>query len=495
MTAERVTRDAEEFPKGGNGKNAPQLTRALRLRDLVLFNLVAVLGLRHLATAAKFGPGSLVIWVIAALAFFIPQGLAVMELSSRFPNEGGVYFWTKRALGEGHGFLCGWCYWINNVLYFPNLLISTAVIATYVVSKGDGDLALNWAYILTATLGSLWLAVILNVVGVGTGKWLQNAGGVGTYVPGLMLIAVGLYAALSRPPANEMTVASLTPDFTNISSLNLLSTIAFAFAGLELSATMGDEIKDPRRDLPRATYIATPLIVLAYVAGTGAVLWLVPQREVNIVSGFLQAIKVGTGHTGSALWWVVPLAAALYTVGNLGGIGAWLTGPARVAFAVGLDRYFPPTFARVHPRWRTPYVAILVQAVLATVFLLFSVIGKGSTVEQVYLMLLDTQLLIYFIPYLYIFVCFLIHRHRSGALEEARPARWNDLRGWALGMSGLLVTLFAIAVTMIPPPGIADPWVFRAKVIGGASSFILLGGVIYWRAKRARNADARYNGG
>jgi amino acid permease len=100
-------------------QTSPQLVRALKLRDLVLFNLVAVLGLRHLGTTAKFGPGSLLMWLIAAVFFFIPQGLAVIELSSRFPKEGGIYFWTKRALGEGHGFLCGWCYWINNVLYYP----------------------------------------------------------------------------------------------------------------------------------------------------------------------------------------------------------------------------------------------------------------------------------------------------------------------------------------------------------------------------------------
>ena len=122
-------------------QTSPKLVRALRLRDLILFNLVAVLGLRHLGTTAKFGPGSLLMWLIAAVFFFIPQGLAVVELSSRFPKEGGIYFWTKRALGEGHGFLCGWCYWINNVLYYPNLLISAAVIATFIFGKSGSGLS------------------------------------------------------------------------------------------------------------------------------------------------------------------------------------------------------------------------------------------------------------------------------------------------------------------------------------------------------------------
>src|SRR5262247_4033726 len=147
-------------------QTTPKLVRALKLRDLILFNLVAVLGLRHLGTTAKFGPGSLLMWIVAAVFFFVPQGLAVIELSSRFPKEGGIYFWTKRALGEGHGFLCGWCYWINNVLYYPNLLISTAVIATYVVGRGETSLSERWIYVLPFTLIALWIAVVINIVGL-----------------------------------------------------------------------------------------------------------------------------------------------------------------------------------------------------------------------------------------------------------------------------------------------------------------------------------------
>src|SRR5215471_4424255 len=213
-------------------QTTPHLVRGLKLRDLVLFNLVAVLGLRHLGTTAKFGPGSLLMWLIAAVFFFIPQGLAVIELSSRFPKEGGIYFWTKRALGEGHGFLCGWCYWINNVLYYPNLLISAAVIATFMFRESGSGLSDNWAYVLPVTLGTLWIAVLINIVGVSTGKWLQNAGGVGTYVPGLILILLGAYGAMTAPPANELSFATLRPDLKNLPALNLLASIAFAFAGL-----------------------------------------------------------------------------------------------------------------------------------------------------------------------------------------------------------------------------------------------------------------------
>src|SRR5438067_1396613 len=459
----------------------PQLVRALKLRDLVLFNLVAVLGLRHLGTTAKFGPGSLVMWSIAAVFFFIPQGLAVIELSSRFPKEGGIYFWTKRALGEGHGFLCGWCYWINNVLYYPNLLISAAVIGTFIFGKSEsGD---NWAYVLPVTLAILWLATLINIVGVGTGKWLQNAGSIGTYVPGLIIIQLGIYGAMTAPPANELSLATLKPDLNNFPALNLLASIAFAFAGLELASTMADEVENPRRNLPRSIFISAPLIAVAYVAGTAAVLWHLPNKGVNVVSGFLQAIKAGADNISPTLGWIAPLCAVLYSIGNLGSMGAWLIGPARVAFVIGLDRYFPKSFGAVHPRWHTPYVAILVQAILATIFLLLSVIGKGTKVEDVYLILLDTQILIYFIPYLYLFIVFLIHRRRSKNATQVLLAPGGSIGGWLIGSSGMIVTLFAIFIATIPPPDIGDSLLFRLKVIGGALGFVLIGGLIYGCAR------------
>jgi glutamate:GABA antiporter len=468
-------------------QNAPKLVRALSLRDLVLFNLVAVLGLRHLGTTAKFGPGSLLMWLFAAVFFFIPQGLAVIELSSRFPKEGGIYFWTKHALGEGHGFLCGWCYWINNVLYYPNLLISAAVIATFIFGKDASGLSDNWAYVLPVTIGTLWIAVLINIVGLGTGKWLQNAGGVGTYIPGFILISLGVYGAMTARPANEFSLATLKPDLNNLPALNLLASIAFAFAGLELASTMADEVENPRRNLPRSIFISGPLIAVVYVIGTAAVLWCVPNKDINVVSGFLQAIRAGADRLSPTLGWVAAFCAALYTVGNLGSVGAWLIGPARVAFVIGLDRYFPKAFGAVHPRWHTPYVAILVQAALATIFLLLSVLGKGTNVEDVYLILLDTQILIYFIPYLYLFVVFLIHRRRSESSNEVVLAPGGLIGAWLTGLSGMLVTLFAMIIATIPPPDMGNPLLFRLKVIGGAFGFIVIGGLIYWRARFKRS--------
>src|SRR5207248_9987019 len=188
----------------------------------------------------------------------------------------------------------------------------------------------NWAYVLPITLGALWIAVLINIVGLGTGKWLQNAGGVGTYIPGLILISLGVYGAITGPSANEISVATLKPDLTNFSALNLLASIAFAFAGLELASTMGDEVENPRRNLPRSIFISAPFIAIAYVLGTAAVLWRLPNKDVNVVSGFLQAIKAGAENISPTLGWVAPVCAALYSIGNLGSMGAWRSEERRV---------------------------------------------------------------------------------------------------------------------------------------------------------------------
>jgi glutamate:GABA antiporter len=466
-------------------ETAPQLERALTLRDLVLFNLVAVVGITWVATAAKAGPSSLTLWLLAAVFFFVPQGLAVIQLSSSYPEEGGIYAWTKKEFGEGHGFLCGWCYWINNVLFYPTLLLSAAVTATYVIGRGESGLAGNWSYILPFTLIALSVAVGLNVVGVGTGKWLQNIGGLSVYLPGILLVLLGLHGALTKPPANALSYSQLKPDLTNLPLLNLWATIAFAFAGLELSSTMGHEIQNPRRNLPRSIYIAAPLVAVVYLCGTGAMLWLVPRDEVNIVAGPLQALANGMRNLGSGGWWVIPLAALLLAVARVGAVGAWLTGSARVAFVVGLDRYFPRAFARIHPRWRTPYWAILIQAPIAVFFLLLSVLGKGTSVERAFLILLDMSLLIYFIPYLYLFLCFMVHCWRSREPGSGRLLVPGGPTGaLVIGLCGLSITLFAMIVALIPPPGTFDILIHEAKVGGGSLLLVLLGLVIYWRAKR-----------
>jgi amino acid transporter len=288
-----------------------------------------------------------------------------------------------------------------------------------------------------------------------------------------------------EPSANPMHARDFIPDLTDLSSLNLWASIAFAFAGLELAPSMGGEIENPERTLPKAVFISAPLITVIYVLGTASLLWLVPVGELNIVSGFLQGVERGARDVSPWLVWLTPFAAFAYTVGNVGGVGAWLSGPARVAFVIGLDRYFPPAFGKVHPRWGTPYVAILAQAGLATVALLLSVLGRGTKVETVYLILLDTQLLIYFIPFVYLFLALIILRRRDRVAGGARGVSSAVL----VGGIGAITTLFAMVIATIPPSGTEHKMLFFVKVVGGAAFFIGIGGYLYWSASKKNPSD------
>jgi glutamate:GABA antiporter len=464
-------------------EQAPRLPRALNLRDLVLFNLAAVVNLTWMGTAAKAGVSGLTLWLLASLLFFIPQGLAVVALSGAHPEEGGIYAWTKREFGEGHGFFCGWGYIFSNVVFLPGLILTLAASAPYAVGMGASGLNENWLYVLTFTMAALWLATLVNVVGLGTGKWLQNAGGAGLYCAGAILIFLGLYAVFTQPPANEFTAASFVPRVDHFSSLNFWATIAFAYAGLELSSTMGDEIKDARRNLPRSVYLAAPLAALVYILGTGAILWLLPVGDIDATSAPFRAASTGAARLGDSFLWIGYGAAALGAVGLLGKLGAWMAGPARMAFVIGIDRYFPASFGRVHARFRTPYVALLAQATLATLFTLFGVLGKGTTLETAFLVLIDMSILLYFIPFVYLFLCFIRHVRRA---EGGANVPLGKPASIILGGCGLLTTLFAMGAAMIPPPGTEQPWLFELKVVGGTGLLLLTGGFIYLRANRRR---------
>jgi amino acid transporter len=306
------------------------LPRALGLCDMVLFNIVAVASLRWFVTVAAAGPSSITLWILAGLFFFVPRGLAVSDLSA-LPRRAASRLDQTHTFGEDTASCAEWCYWVKQHPLLSRLLHVHRGGGTYVIGRGERARG-SWYYVLPATLAALWLAVALNIVGVRTGRWLQNAGGLGTYVPGVVLVGLGLYAALTHPSATPMSGAALLPDLADPKKLNLWASIAFAFAGLELCAVMGGEVKDPTRTLPRSILISGPLIAFIYIAGTVSVLWLVPSAKSASCRGSSGVAR--RGGTSGPVPSGFPRHGGLPRPGNIGGVGAWLTGPARVAFVM-----------------------------------------------------------------------------------------------------------------------------------------------------------------
>lgn len=454
--------------------------------DVLLFNIAAVLGPRWIAAAAHNGTSSISLWVIAAVFFFVPTALVITELSTRFPHEGGLYVWSKEAFGDFHGFVAGWTYWVYSFFYFPGLLFASAAMGAYVGGSAWGHLAQNRGFLLGGSFFLLFIAVVMNIVGLNIGKWLQNAGGVGSYLPLLLLVATAAAVWWRHGSVTHFTWNNILPVW-NWDTVNFWSQIAFAFTGLELVSAMSDEIHDARRTLARAIWGSGILIAIIYILGTFAVLVLLRDTQVDPKSGVFQALTVASGIL--KLGFIGMLAAFLATFGNAGGVGTTVAGLARVPFVVGVDRYLPAAFGKIHRRWRTPHIAILVQAVISAAILLLSQISE--TISGAYQILVDAAVILYFIPFLYMYaaVIKLAGRKDRGESEHAFLIPGGKSGVWLAGGLGFVITFASIALSMIPPGETANKVLFEVKLVGASAAAVLIGLVLYWRGVRAKSRE------
>src|SRR5207253_11523847 len=243
-------------------------------------------------------------WLVAMVVFFLPSAIAVRELSDIDPGAGGIYRWVRRAFGPLHGFVAGWGYWVNNLFYFPSLLVTTAAIAAYAAGPRFVHLGDNNVFIAALSLAGLWLAVGMNVVGLRVGKRLQNLGGHGTWLPGLIFVVLAIWSLTTHGSATPVTARGLVPASLDLQSINLFATMTFAFAGLELAPTLGDEIHDPSRTLRRGIAVSGLAIVAMYVLGTAAMLVALPHDTVSITNGMPQATAAMVERLGAG--WLAP---------------------------------------------------------------------------------------------------------------------------------------------------------------------------------------------
>jgi amino acid transporter len=451
--------------------------------DVLLFCIATVLGPRWIAAAARNGQSSISLWILAAVLFFVPTAFVVVELSTRFPEEGGLYVWTKMAFGDFHGFVAGWTYWIYTVFYFPGLLLASVAMSAYVGGAGTAWLAENRMFLLVGSLVLLFVAVFLNIIGLHIGKWLQNAGGVGTYVPLMMIVGLALLLWARQGSVTHFTWAAILPHW-NWDTVNFWPQLAFAFAGLELVSAMSEEVRNPQRTFPRAIFASGALIALMYIAGTVAVLMMLPSETVDPRSGVFQAITQGS--TVLRVTAVGVIAALLVTVGNAGGVGSTVAGVARIPFIVGIDRYLPEAFGKIHPRWKTPYISILVQAVISGIILLVAQINENT--RSAYQILVDAAIILYFIPFLYMYaaVIKLYARHDRRENRSAVVIPGGRIGVCVAGGLGLLVVGVGIVLSFIPPGDSSSKFLFEVKLVAGTVLSVLLGLILYYRGARLR---------
>src|SRR5271167_3226032 len=445
-----------------------QPKRVLGFRDLVMFYVVTTLSLRWIPVAASVGSRSIAIWVIGLLTIFIPLALCIMELSSRYPQEGGMYLWTKRAFGDFPAFLTGWIYWTSNLPYLPAVLYFAASNALYIGGTRWNALQRSPLYFIAFSFFGVGLALALNVVGLNIGKWLNNLGSMGTWLPVGLLCVVGVVAWMKFGSATSFAPSELKPGLS-IGMLGVWATLLYAFSGAEAASFMGDEIKDARRILPRALIVAGVIVTAGYMLGTIAILVALPQSQVNNMEGIMQAITSAAARVG---WYGVGSAVALLIcLANLGGVGAYLAALARIPFVAGIDRFLPAAFGRVHPKWGTPAVALVTQAVCCMGFILLG--QAGSTVHGAYQVLVTMTIITNFVPYLFMFAA-MIRLQR----EPLEPGVIHVLGGKpvaiALAVIALVTTCAVIVASVVPDPSEPNKILAVAKVV--FFSVLLIGG-------------------
>ena len=466
------------------GVNQPHLKRVLGRADLVLLFVVAIFNLNVVPSIAANGGATVWLWLVSLILFFWPQGIAVIELAHRYPGEGGVYLWAKEVFGDFHGFLSGWCYWTNNMLYVPTVMLYFVGVSVFVLGPNHQALADNKMFALVASLLLLIVLVVLNIVGLGVGKWVNNLGGIGTGVAAATLIGLGLViwlrfgttisAADFRIPANPRFV------------LNSFGVICFGLVGLELASVMGDEIRDPQRTLPGAVAWGGIISGLLYIGSTLTLIVAVSKQDISVLQGIVQAVGHLAGRIGVG-WIVRPFAFMLSL--SIAGIGsAWLAGSARIPFVAGLDSYLPAWLAKLHPRYATPYAALIVHALVSMFLVIMNFVGAG--VQETFQKLLSLAVVLQLVPFLYIFGALL----KIAVRDSARSGRYSRGTLIAAGISGLLTTILGIVLVFFPAQQITSLRSYEIWMFGGTLSFIGMAAFLFFVYGRRKMAQPAVTG-
>jgi amino acid transporter len=332
-------------------------------------------------------------------------------------------------------------------------------------------------YFLVFTVTTLALITVLNVIGLDTGKWLNNLGAIGSMIPAVGLIALGCVSFLRFGSATHFSMDGLIPR-PGMKNLIFLSTIFFAFGGCEAGSFMGDEIRDPRRNIPRSLLAAGVILAVGYIAGTTSMLVALPSDSISGVGGFMSAIDTLAGRLGMGA--IVAPVALLIAISSIGAASAYLSSTARLPFVAGVHRYLPEAFGRVHPRFGTPHVALIAYGAAG---IAFGLLGQaGSTVRSAYDMLVAMGVITYFIPYLFLFAS-AIRLQRQPRPGEAFRLAGGKRTIIPLACLGFLSTACTIVLSLFPAEDDAHPTATLVKIVVG--TVVLLGvGIAVYRSGR-----------
>jgi amino acid transporter len=461
--------------------------KELGLTDLVLTQIVFVVGTIWVGTAAKLGDHQLFFWLLAIVTFYLPLAAVVIQLNRLMPLEGGLYQWAKLGFNEFTGFMVAWDLWVFAILVMSGIGLTVVTNLSYALGPRAHWMASNRLFITAFSCGLVGLLVGVSTRGLAIGKWVHNAGGVLlslTFLTLVLLPFAGLAAGKIHayhafvwavPP-----FALSDPDLFQ-KNLNIFSKLALgALTGFEYVAILAGECKAPTRNIGRSVVIAAPIIAAMFILGTASVLAYVRPDEVDLIGPIAQVLSRGFGQFGVVAAGVVSLVICALIGRLVALMSIYLTANARLPMVAGWDDLLPAWFTKLHPRYQTPVNSIVFVGLMALAFGLLGIAGVGM--QEANQLLDNAAGIFYASTYVVLFAIPLFAARRIGL---AAPL-WLRMAC----VSGAAVSLLYIALTIVPIVEVGSPLLFAAKLIGVAVILNLVGVALYVAGRRRQKRAA-----
>lgn len=459
--------------------------------SLAMINVAAIVSLRGLPAESVYGLSSAFYYLFAALFFLIPVSLVAAELTTGWPQKGGVFRWVGEAFGTRAGFLAIWLQWIQTTIWFPTVLTFAAVSIAFIGPNQSWDAALsaNSVYVLCIVLAVYWLATFLNFGGMRSSGVITKWGALlGTVIPAALLILLGMaYWALGNPIDISMTATDFIPDLSNFNNIVLAASIFLFYAGMEMSAVHVKDVQNPGRDYPAAIALAAIITVCIFVFGTLAIGFVIPGSQINLVQSLLVA------YDKLFLWigmpWLGNIMAIFLAFGVLAQVVAWVGGPSKGLLQVGMAGYLPRALQKRNGNGVQVGILILQGCIVTLLATLFVILPSVQTAYQI---ISQLTIILYLIMYLLMFSAAIYLRHKEPGVKRTFRIPGGNLGMWVVAGVGLLSSLLAFCFSFIPPGQIpvGSPAVYVGILIVGALIFVAIPMVIY-SMRKPEWADAQ----
>ena len=458
-----------------------KMVKQISLFALVMLIVSAIDSIRNMPTTALFGDSMIFFFVLSAITFLIPIALVSAELSSAWTDRGGIFAWVNLAFGEKWGFLAIWLQWINAVVWFPTILSFIAGTAAYLISPA---LAANKFYLVAVILGTFWVITFINLFGLKTSTQFASICTIfGLAIPVAVIIGLALLWLFEAKPVQlHFTVATMLPSLSHSENWISLTAIITSFLGIELATVHAQQIKNSQHLFPKALFYATIFILITMVAGSLAIALVLPQQQIQLVDGTMQAFT--TFFQAYHLSKAVMVLAVLILIGSLGELVNYIISPAKGLQQAAKSGFLPPLFAHQNKKGVAANI-LIAQAVLVSIFCLAFLLMPS--INASYWLLTDLSTEIYVLMYVPMLIAALYLRYKFP--QQVRPfkipgGQWGMWLACCLGLLSCIVTL---VIGFFPPDGISVGSTFHYGMIFGSGIVLMIAPIAffyYYHAKR-----------